>query len=90
MRNLVCLLEEQSAQYMLEGILDRILPEGITVKYITFEGKQDLEKQLEKRLRYWKTPKTVFLVMMDQDSGNCLTIKQNLEYPIICPMLQKN
>ena len=46
MSNLVCLLEEPSAEEMLKGVLPRFLPDNIQVKYIVFEGKQDLEKQL--------------------------------------------
>lgn len=36
---LVCLLEEPSAKEMLEGILPRFIDDGITVKYIVFEGR---------------------------------------------------
>ena len=78
MRYLVCCLEEPSAEEMLKGVLPRILPDDMTVRYMVFEGKQDLEKQIERRLKYWQTPNSVFLVMRDQDSGNCITIKQNL------------
>jgi len=75
---LVCLLEEPSAKEMLEGVLPRLLDEGITVKYIVFEGKQDLERNIEKRLKFWKQPNSCFLVMRDKDSGNCRVIKNNL------------
>lgn len=34
MRDLVCLLEEPSAREMLEGVLPRILPEDVHVKYV--------------------------------------------------------
>ena len=78
MRYLVCLLEEPSAQEMLKGILPRILPEDVDVQYVVFEGKQDLEKQAERRLRHWQKPDSVFLIMRDQDAGDCMDIKQNL------------
>ncbi|ETW92066.1 MAG: hypothetical protein ETSY1_45340, partial [Candidatus Entotheonella factor] len=45
---------------------------------VVFEGKQDLEKQLVKRLRGWQVPDTHFVVMRDQDSGNCFEIKDKL------------
>jgi hypothetical protein len=79
MRILVLLLEEPSAQAMLEGVLSRILPEDVVPRYIVFEGKQDLEKQLEKRLRGWKVPGSCFLIMRDQDSGDCLHIKEEIK-----------
>ena len=78
MRHLVFLLEELSAKEMLKGVLPKILPEGVHVKFIVFEGKQDLEKQLERKLKAWQQPNSVFLVMRDKDSGNCSVIKRQL------------
>jgi hypothetical protein len=75
---LVFLLEEPSAAEMLKGILPNILPEDVNVKFLVFEGKQDLEKQLERRLKGWQQSNSVFLVMRDKDGGDCLTIKQRL------------
>lgn len=75
---LVFLLEEPSAAEMLKGILPNILPEDVNVKFLVFEGKQDLEKQLERRLKGWQQPNSVFLVMRDKDGGDCLMIKQRL------------
>jgi hypothetical protein len=83
MRNLVFLLEELSAEEMLKGVLPKILPEGIHVKFIVFEGKQDLEKQLERKLRAWQQPNSVFLVMRDKDGGDCSVIKQQLLAKVI-------
>jgi hypothetical protein len=77
-RHLVCLLEEPSAKEMLEGILPRFIDDYITVKYIVFEGKQDLERNIEKRLKFWQQPNSCFLVMRDKDSGDCIVIKNNL------------
>lgn len=78
MKTLVCLLEERSAMAMLEGVLPRMFTSDIDIKYITFDGKQDLEKQILRRLKGWLTPDSVFLIMRDQDSGCCVQIKNNL------------
>lgn len=78
MSYLVFMLEEPSAAEMLKGILPRLLPTEVSVKYIVFEGKQDLEKQLERRLKGWNQPNSVFLVMRDKDNGDCLIIKNRL------------
>lgn len=78
MKMLVFFLEEPSAKEMLAGILPRFLPEGILVRYIVFQGKQDLEKNLKKKLRGWRIPDSVFVVMRDQDSGDCKAIKAKL------------
>ena len=78
MKHLVFLLEELSAAEMLKGVLPNILPEGIVVKFIIFEGKQDLEKQLERKLKGWQQPNSAFLVMRDKDGGDCSVIKRQL------------
>lgn len=76
MKTLVFFLEEPSAKAMLEGVLPKVLPADITTRYIVFEGKQDLEKRLPGKLRGWKLPDTTFVVMRDQDSGDCVVIKK--------------
>jgi hypothetical protein len=79
MRNLVCLLEEPSAKEMLMGVLPRILPKAIQCIYIVFEGKQDLEKQLVRKLKLWLAPNSAFLIMQDQDAADCNKVKANLK-----------
>jgi hypothetical protein len=78
MIELVFFLEEPSARAMLEGLMPRLLDDSIEVRYVVFEGKQDLEKRLPLKLRAWQNPQARFLVMRDQDSGNCFQIKQKL------------
>jgi len=78
MKTIVFFLEEPSAKEMLVGVLPRILPENIQVRYIVFRGKQDLEKNLKKKLNGWRMPDSVFVVMRDQDSGDCKSIKAKL------------
>ena len=76
---LVFCLEEPSARAMLEGVLPRLLPDGVEVRFIVFDGKQDLHKQLTKRIRGWLLPQSKFVVLRDQDSGDCLKIKGELQ-----------
>ena len=78
MTQLVIFLEEPSAKEMLKGLLPRLLPEKINPIYVVFEGKQDLEKRFHRQLRAWLAPDSLFVVMRDQDSGDCVKIKQNL------------
>lgn len=78
MKTFVFFLEEPSAREMLEGVLPRILPANIQIRYLVFQGKQDLEKNLKKRLRGWRLPNSVFIVIRDQDSGDCKAIKAKL------------
>lgn len=78
MKTIVFFLEEPSAREMLEGVLPRILPDSIQIRYLVFQGKQDLERNLKKKLRGWRMPNSVFVVMRDQDSGDCKAIKSKL------------
>jgi hypothetical protein len=78
MNTLVCCLEEVSAQAMLEGVIPRLIPDGWSVRYIPFRGKQDLDKNLKKRLQGWLAPNSYFLVLRDKDAGDCVSIKDNL------------
>ena len=79
MRELVFLLEEASAQALLQGLVPRFLDSSIQVRFIAFEGKQDLEKQLVRRMRAYLNPQARFLVLRDQDSApDCTVVKRKL------------
>lgn len=78
MMKLVFFLEEPSAKEMLNGILPKILPDHVVPRFVVFDGKQDLEKQLVRKLRLWREPNSRFFVLRDQDSGDCQLIKRNL------------
>src|SRR5690606_16453640 len=45
---------------------------------VVFEGKQDLEKRMNRTLRAWRTPGARFVVLRDQDAGDCKTVRQRL------------
>ena len=76
---LVCFLEEPSAMNLLKGILPRLLPPGMNVCYHVFKGKQHLDKNIGRRLRNYCLPGARFLVMRDQDAGDCKNVKQQLQ-----------
>lgn len=78
MPEIVFLLEEPSARDALEGMLLTVLPPDVQTKYLVFEGKQDLEKRMARTLRAWRTPDAKFIVLRDQDSGDCYAIKKRL------------
>lgn len=78
MKTLVILLEEQSMEEMLRILVPRILKTDWDVKYISFAGKQDLEKNTLRKMKAWLTPDTAFLVIRDQDSGDCKAVKEKL------------
>lgn len=79
MKELVFLLEEASAKAMLDGVLPRMLDALIQTRLIVFEGKQDLEKQMVRRMRGYANPRARFIVMRDQDSTpDCKIVKAKL------------
>ena len=81
---LVCCVEEPSAREMLLGVLPRLgLREWEDFQIMVFQGKQDLEKRLELRLRAWQRPQSVFLILRDQDSGDCKAVKQGLFWKLM-------
>ena len=79
MKELVFLLEEESAKAMQESLFPRILNPKIQPRFIPIEGKQDLERQMTKRLRGYINQQARFIVLRDQDSApDCFTLKKKL------------
>lgn len=54
--HVVFMLEEPSAEDFLRAIIPNYLGDGVTAHFLVFEGKQDLEKQLVRKLRGWVLP----------------------------------
>lgn len=80
MKELVFCLEEPSAEVMLQGLLPKMFPDNnVAIRYMTFDGKQDLEKQLPRKLRGYQNPLAKFIVLRDQDSYlDCKILKNKL------------
>jgi hypothetical protein len=79
MSELVFLLEERSAAALLETLLPRLLQDGIAFRLIAFEGKQDLQKQMMRKIRGYMNPHARFIVLQDQDSfPDCRVLKARL------------
>lgn len=79
-KELVFFLEEKSAKNTLEQIWLKLVPSesGITPRFVAFDGKQDLEKQLPRKMSRYINPDARFIVLRDQDSGDCGKIKNRL------------
>jgi hypothetical protein len=78
MKHMVFLLEEISMKAVLDQILPSILPENVTFQTIKHEGKSDLEKSIPRKLRAFRIPDVQFVILRDQDSGDCHEIKQRI------------
>ena len=78
-KHLVFFLEGQAEKQMLKGLLQKLLlKSGIQAYYIVFRGKNDLKKQLKKRLRKWQESNCAFMILLDQDNEDCRQLKNQL------------
>lgn len=77
MSRIVFLVEERSMKTLLEGLLLRLMPE-LPFICIPHEGKQDLERSIPRKLKAWQEPGVRFIIIRDNDGGNCKKIKENL------------
>ena len=71
------LLEEPSMRTLLEGLLPRLFP-CLVFQCVTHRGKQDLEKSVPRKLRRWREPGVRFVVLRDNDGGDCRDLKRRL------------
>lgn len=81
MSGVVFFLEEASARVLLEGVWPRLVGPELQIypQYRVFEGKQDLERQFERKLRGLQDPEACIIVVRDQDRDpDCRTVKQRL------------
>jgi hypothetical protein len=80
MKELVFFLEEESARALLSGLFPRVVSPECSVhpRFIVFQGKHDLEKNLERKLRYYLNPEARCIVLRDQDKDDCHTVKRSL------------
>ncbi len=77
MSRIVFLLEERSMKTLLEGLLPRFFPD-LPFLCVPHEGKQDLEKSIPRKLRAWREPGMRFVVVRDNDGGDCKSTKRTL------------
>lgn len=75
---IVFLLEERSMKEVLDTLLPRILHENVSFKTIPHSGKSDLQQSIPRKLKAWNTPDTKFVIVQDQDSNDCVDLKQQL------------
>lgn len=78
-KKLVFLLEEPSMEEFLNGFLPRVLTDDWLWECVPHQGKSDLEKSIPRKLRAWREPGARFVVIRDQDSGDCAKIKDRLQ-----------
>ena len=75
------LLEEPSMEFFLRGWLSRRIP-NVGVAFRVFQGKNDLLKKLEARLRgyrKWMPDEYRLLVIVDRNGDDCRALKRNID-----------
>ena len=80
MKEIVFMLEEESAANCIRALWGKMFVDRTDIRpvYICFEGKQDLEKELPRKLSGYRNSEASFIVLRDQDSGDCLALKKKL------------
>ena len=73
----VFLVEEYSMWVLLDGLLPRMFP-SLLLQCVPHDGKSDLEKSIPRRLRGWREPGVRFVVIRDNDRGDCMALKEHL------------
>lgn len=76
---IIFLLEEKSMKELLDIILPKLLPADVAFKTIAHSGKSDLQRSIPHKLKAWRQPDTKFVIVQDQDSADCLKLKQLLQ-----------
>lgn len=75
---LVFMVEEPSMEETLKAVLPKVLPADMAFRVIPHSGKNDLEASVPKKLRAWTNPNARFIVVRDNDGGNCRALKTRL------------
>lgn len=78
MSQMVFMLEEPSMREVLQRLVPQLLPSGVEPVFVVHQGKSNLEKSLEVKLKAWRTPGARFVVVRDQDADDCLELKAHL------------
>ena len=76
--SLVILTEEPSMRTTIEHLLPKLGIDPATVTIIAHQGKTDLKRSIPRKLKAWQTPGTRFLILHDNDRGDCKANKASL------------
>ena len=78
---IVLLTEEQSMAECLKVIIPQLWPdstEGVDWFVLSFQGKSDLKKSIPQKMRGWNYGNPHFIILQDNDGGDCVAIKREL------------
>lgn len=79
MKELVFLVEGEAERNLLAALMPRLLPADVGYRVIPFQGKQDMEKRMNLKIRGYQNASARFIVLRDQDSHvDCIALKKSL------------
>jgi Domain of unknown function (DUF4276) len=77
----IFMTEEQSMEKTLRALLPKFSPEFREHEHwliLAHQGKSDLEKSFPRKMRSWGEVGVKFVILRDNDGGDCLLLKKNL------------
>lgn len=78
---IVFLTEEESMKVTLDRFISRFWASktpGVDWIALSFQGKSDLEKNIVRRMKSWNYGTPHFVILRDQDGGDCKLLKSKL------------
>ena len=78
MGRLIFLLEEHSMQAFLDIFLRRLYPD-LQFLCVPHNGKSHLDRNIVHTLREWRVPGDRFVIVRDNDGGDCYELKERLQ-----------
>jgi len=78
-KEVVVLTEEPSIKPVFECLAQKLALNRAYLTIITHSGVSDLERSLPRKLRAWRNPNSAFLIVRDNDDGDCQQRKARLQ-----------
>ncbi len=77
----IFLSEEESMDATIRSLLAQAFPRMLEKEHwvsVKHQGKSNLEQSFPRKLRAWCEPGAQFLILRDNDGGNCVALKERL------------
>lgn len=78
---IIFMVEERSMAATLRKLLPNLFPDWKEKEHwiaLPHNGKSDLEKSIPHKLKTWQRPQDKFVIMRDNDGGDCVALKARL------------
>jgi Domain of unknown function (DUF4276) len=75
---LVVFVEEESMKTTLDQLIPKLGLDASLIQILPHQGVRDLERSIRNKLPIWNAPDTLFLILRDNDNGDCIERKERL------------